>query len=224
MIDFKELTWRSTSFLCSRAYQITNAKTFIFSNSVLCVGKMGDDPSAAWKKRIQRIITSRNWIASTVCRRSSSGKCCQDSRRWTSSKRFKKLWKVHSVNLSSSTTGSSSCQCTTTLYGEKKGNTEKCVQISITIAKYARRFPRGRWSFLGPGSEKKWYGTYSEKPDGIWDRTAEMMMLQLHTESGHPIFRASSAFKRGELRSKGHGKKSIHFNGSEETSSCLSAQ
>ena len=36
-IDFKELTWRSTSLLCSRAYQITNAKTYIFSNSVLCV-------------------------------------------------------------------------------------------------------------------------------------------------------------------------------------------
>ena len=36
------------------------------------------------------------------------------------------------------------------------------------------------------------------------------------SESGHPIFRASSAFERGELRSKGHGKKSIHFNGSDE--------
>ena len=35
--------------------------------------------------------------------------------------------------------------------------------------------------------------------------------------SGHPIFRASSAFERGELRSKGHGKKSIHFNGSRRT-------
>ena len=36
------------------------------------------------------------------------------------------------------------------------------------------------------------------------------------SESGHPIFCASSAFERGELQSKGHGKKSIHFNGSEE--------
>ena len=70
----------------------------------------------------------------------------------------------------------------------EKGNTEKCVQNSITIAKYARRFPRGRWCFLGPGTEKKWYGTFSDKPDGHWDRTAEMMMVQLHTESDHPIF------------------------------------
>ena len=83
---------------------------------------------------------------------------------------------------------------------------EKCVQNSITIAKYARKFLGCRWSFLGPGSEKEWYGTYYDKPDGNWDRNAEMMMLQLHTESGHSTFRASSASERGELRSKGHGK------------------
>ena len=53
----------------------------------------------------------------------------------------------------------------------EKGNTEKCVQNFIRIATYVRRFPRGRWSFLGPGSEEKWYGTYSDKPDGNWDRT-----------------------------------------------------
>ena len=52
-IDFKELTWRSTSLLCSRAYQITNAQTYIFSDSVPCVGKMGDDPNAAWKNKIK---------------------------------------------------------------------------------------------------------------------------------------------------------------------------
>ena len=98
----------------------------------------------------------------------------------------------------------------------EEGNTEKCVTNSITLAKYARRFPRGRWSFLGPGSEKKWYGTHSDKPDGSCSRTAEIMMLQLHTESCHQICVASSRFERGELRSKAHGKKSIHFNGSEE--------
>ena len=52
-IDFKELTWRSTSLLCSRAYQITNAKTYIFSDSVLCVGKMGDDTIAVWKNKVE---------------------------------------------------------------------------------------------------------------------------------------------------------------------------
>ena len=36
-------------------------------------------------------------------------------------------------------------------------------------------------------------------------------------ESGHPVFRATSALERGELRSKEKGKKSVHFNGSDET-------
>ena len=36
-------------------------------------------------------------------------------------------------------------------------------------------------------------------------------------ESGHPIFQAASPFGRGDLKSKGGGKKTIHYNGSEET-------
>ena len=39
--------------------------------------------------------------------------------------------------------------------------------------------------------------------------------------SGHPIFRASSAFERGELRSKEGDNKSIHFNGSHENNELL---
>ena len=66
------------------------------------------------------------------------------------------------------------------------------------------------------GSEKKWYGTYSDKPVGDWVEIAELMMLNF-AESGHPIFRATSSLERGELRSKAKGKKSIHFNDSEET-------
>ena len=100
------------------------------------------------------------------------------------------------------------------VWGER-GNTEKCIMNFVTVANYARRFLLGRWSFLGPGPEKKWCGTYSDKPDGDWDKTAERMMLNF-AESGHPKFRAS-ALERGELRSKEKGKKSIHFNGSEET-------
>ena len=73
--------------------------------------------------------------------------------------RKEKIWKIYIVNLSFSTTGSSSCQCLMTLYGEK-------TEIQKNVFK---------------------------------------ILLQLR-----------SAFERGELRSKGHGKKSVHFNGSEE--------
>ena len=49
---------------------------------------------------------------------------------------------------------------------------------------------------------------------GLGIKTAEDMMLEL-AETIHPMFRASSALERGELRSKGGSKKTIHFNGSE---------
>ena len=74
--------------------------------------------------------------------------------------------------------------------------------------------------FLGLGSEKKWYGTYSDKPDGDWDKTAEDRMLNV-VESGHPVFRATSALEREELRSKEKGNESIHINGSEETTELI---
>ena len=86
----------------------------------------------------------------------------------------------------------------------------------LNVAAHANKFPQGCWSFLGPGCEKKRYGTQVSKPNGDWNKTAEVMMLNF-AESGHPVFRATSASGRGELNIKGGGKKSIHFNGSEET-------
>ena len=39
---------------------------------------------------------------------------------------------------------------------------------------------------MGPGSEKKWYGTYSGKPDGDWDKTAEILMLNFAEVANEP--------------------------------------
>ena len=74
----------------------------------------------------------------------------------------------------------------------------------------AKRFAGGRSSFLGPGPETKWYSTNKERPGGKWDRVAELMMIKFG-ESGHPVFRATSPFSRGTLKSKGGGKLSFHF-------------
>ena len=76
-----------------------------------------------------------------------------------------------------------------------KGNREQCVHNSQAVAEFARKFSRGHWSFLGPGPQEKWYGTYTDKADGSWDRMAQEMMDNF-SRSGHTIFRASSAFER----------------------------
>ena len=64
--------------------------------------------------------------------------------------------------------------------------------------------------FIGPGSEKKWYSGEENSPQGAWDQIAEKMLLEF-AESGCPIFRAATPLSRGQLKSKGHGKLSIHF-------------
>ena len=86
-----------------------------------------------------------------------------------------------------------------------KDNEWECELSAQLVSIYARRFSLGKWSFLGPGSQKKWYSTHEYKPQGEWDRVAGQMMIKL-AESGHPVFRATSPLSRGTLKSKGGGK------------------
>ena len=95
------------------------------------------------------------------------------------------------------------------LWGSKDIERECNANVDF-VSKFAKRFPPGRWSFLGPGSEKQWCSTYIDRPQGEWDRVAELMMIKFG-ESGHPVFRATSPLSRGTLKSKGGGKLSIHF-------------
>ena len=80
-----------------------------------------------------------------------------------------------------------------------KDNERECIANATLVTFFAKRFPAGHWSFLGPGSEKKWYSTYIDRPQGEWDKVAELMMIKLG-ESGHPVFRATSPLSRGTLK------------------------
>ena len=94
-------------------------------------------------------------------------------------------------------------------WGEK-GNKEFRIGNSKIVPGDARRFAHGHWSFLGSGSEKRWYGTHTYIPNGKWDRVAEAMM-RVFSESGQPVFCAFSVLERGDLESKGREKLSTHF-------------
>ena len=98
---------------------------------------------------------------------------------------------------------------------EARGNEGLCENNSKGVAEYARQFFRGHFSFLEPGSEKKWYGSYDGIPSGYWTQTAEIMLLNFE-KSGHPIFRCTSALEEGQLRSKDGGKTTIHFTACDE--------
>ena len=92
---------------------------------------------------------------------------------------------------------------------DRKGNKEECLANAGVVKVFARRLGVGQWSFIGPGSEKKWYSA-ENSPQGAWDHIADEMLLEFE-ESGHPTFRATTPLSRGILKSKGHGKLSMHF-------------
>ena len=96
-----------------------------------------------------------------------------------------------------------------------KRQEKECLAHARVVSLYARKFRTGQWSFIGPGSEK-WYCTSEDSPQGVWDKIAEKMLLEF-VERGCPIFLATSQLSRGQLRSKGHGKLSIHFAATQET-------
>ena len=215
-IDFQDSRWMSTSLLHSRAYQYSIAKVYVFSDSGLCLGKMGDGPIESWKSKIQ-------WYSENNYFRELNRIDGQPMEfGW---KTFPGLTSMGILKEIQQMMRELQCEpenftgriifmsMFNDIVWDYKGNNEMCENNSKTIQKYARRFPRGHLFFLGPGSEKKWYGTYDHKPHGSWDRTAQKMLLNFE-ETMHPIFRGTSALERVDLRSKGGGEKSIHFNGS----------
>ena len=218
LINFQDVRWVSTSLLHSRAYQYSSAKVYIFSDSVLCLGKMGDDPVELWKKQIQWY--SDNNYFSELNRIDGQPMKFE----W---KIFPGLTTVRILNQIQQMMGDLQCELENftgriifmsmfnDLVWDAEGNDEICANNSETIKQYAQSFFRCHWSCLGLGSEKKWYGTYDCKSDGSWDRTAEKVR-QNFAGSGHPKIRCTSALERGQLRSKDGGKTTIHFNGSTE--------
>ena len=53
LINVQDLRWVSTTLLHSRACQYDTAKVYVFSDSVLCLGRMGNNPVESWEKQIQ---------------------------------------------------------------------------------------------------------------------------------------------------------------------------
>ena len=74
---------------------------------------------------------------------------------------------------------------------DKKDIKDECLANAGIVKVFARKFGVGQWSFIGLGSEKKWYSGEENSPQGAWDHIADEMLMEF-AESGHPIFRATT--------------------------------
>ena len=52
VINWQQQTWQRTTLLTDKAVQFATAKTFVFSDSVLCMVGISGNPVSAWKEKI----------------------------------------------------------------------------------------------------------------------------------------------------------------------------
>ena len=200
---------------------LLHTKVYVFSDSVLCLGKVNENPQSnyAWVRQIDVVQKLPEYRALDTI----DGEPMEFE--WNIFPRFTTLQLVREVQellsrLSVEPENFTGRIIFMSMFNDiswgSKDNEKECESSAQLVSLYAKRFSPGQWSFLGPGSEKKWYSTHEYNPQGEWDRVAELMMIKFR-ENGHPIFRSASPFSRGVLMSKSGVKLSIHFCADGET-------
>ena len=215
-IDRENSSWKYLSLIGDeQVISLQRTKVYVFSDSVLCLGKMNENPQSnyAWEQRLE-------WFTSTQENRTLDRIDGEPMEfEWNISPGFKTLQFCIKVQEFMSKMSEKPEEFTgriifMSMFNDvswgSEDNEQECELNSNFVSIFARIFSPGRWWFLVPGSEKKWYSTHDSKPRGKWDRVAELMMIKFG-ESGHPVFRATSPLSRGTLKSRGGGKLSIHF-------------
>ena len=197
---------------------LQSTKVHVFSDSVLCLGRVLQHPDSneAWKNRVTRIQSGKSFRDYDAINGEST------KFEWNIFPGFTTLQLCDKINDLLSDLGRAPETFTRrilfmSLFNDiscdRKGNKDECLANAGVVKVLARRFGVGQWSFIGPGSEKKWYSA-ENSPQRAWDNIAEEMLLEF-AESGHPTFRATTPLSRGMLKSKGSGKLSIHFSADE---------
>ena len=150
---------------------LSNKKVYVFSDSVLCIGKMNENPQSnyAWEDRLTWFKSSPEYR--TLDR--TDGEPMEFE--WNIFPGFTTLQLVREVQelllrLSvqpENFTGRIICM---SMFNDiswgSKDNEKECESSAQLVSLYAKRFSPGQWSFLGPGSEKEWYSTLEYKPQG----------------------------------------------------------
>ena len=164
---------------------LQSTKVYVFSDSVLCLGKVLQHPECneAWKNRIVGIQSERSYRDYDAINGESTGF------EWSIFPGFTTLQLCDLLSYLGQTPES----CTrrilfmsmfNDIFCDRYDNKDECLRNANIVNTFAGRFGIGQWSFIGPGSEKKWYPS-ENSPQGAWDHIAEEMLLEF-AESGGP--------------------------------------
>ena len=109
------------------------------------------------------------------------------------------------------------CRCSMTFPVDQKTTKKNVWQMPNSYLCTRGDLEKGQWSFIGPGSEKKWYCISGDSRQGVWDNIAERMLLEFAEKwtSYFPCKREHCP--EVDSKSKGRGQLSIDFAADLET-------
>ena len=188
-IDWKQPMWRETTLLCDRAVQIANSKTYVFSDSVLCLGNISVKPVESWEDRIKWFLETRylkdldridgdpmEFEGTFFPGFTTLGILAEIQKIMTESKCEPEQVKGRIIFLS----------MYTDIVWRQRGNRGNCVAKTFNVAAYANKFTRS-------DGGQFWDLIVRKIGMELSNRVAESMMINF-AESGHPMFQATSAF------------------------------
>ena len=212
----EDSSWKYLSLIGDeQVISLLHTNIYVFSDSVLCFGKMNENPQSnyAWEDRLTWFKSSPEFRALDKI----DGEPMEF--KWNIFPGFTTLQLVREVQellsrLSVQPENFTGRIIFMSMFNDiswgSEGNEKECESSAQIVSLYAKRFSPGQWSFLGPGSEKKWYSTHEYNPQGEWDRVAEQMVITF-AESPRVHYPEECS------RAKGGGKLSIHFCADGET-------
>ena len=190
------------SYLChdEEVISLSHAKVYVFSDSVLCLGKMNLNPisNTVWERQLEWFKDSSQYR--TLDTGFSTLELLREVQKFMSNMGEPVQIQGRIIFMS----------MLNDIIWVNKDNETECIANSTLVSLYSQKdFQQD----VGHSSDlcQKQSGTpLTKKPGGKWDRVAELMMIKFG-ESGHPVFRASSPLSRGTLERKGGGKLFVHF-------------
>ena len=206
-INWEDSSWKYLSLIGDeQVISLQRTKVYVFSDSVLYLGKMNEHPQSngAWEDKC-------GWFRSSPEYRNFDRIDCELMEfEWNIFPGFNTLRLSQEVKQLLLRLGETPENFTgrivflsifNDISWRSRDNEKECKSNAQLVSLCAKRFEIGQWSFIGPGSEKKWYSISEDSPQGIWDNLAEKMLLEF-AESGCPTFRAATPLSRGHLRAR----------------------
>ena len=171
-IHWEKNSWKRLSLIGDETViNLQSTSVYVFSDYVFYLGRILQLPDSkeAWKNRIAGVKSVRSYRDYDGINEEPTEFEFNIFPGFTTLQLCGKLndhWATWDKHQKLSQEEPHPCRCSMTSL-VTKGNKDECLANAAVVKVFARKFGAGQWSFIGPGSEKKWYSA-ENSPQGAW--------------------------------------------------------